>query len=171
MPFPNNAPDWRDLWADLLQGVGRGLLELDGSRTAQAALAGLDTFEAAREHRLAEGDVAKHVQEQIDRLYPGLELSAEEWAHLLRVTPTERLSWLQEMADADHPGGAQTDGGDEPRARGGGRVSSNSAPTSPGLSPYRRVQPVSANPYDGWSMASGLPLAPDGQLTIPSFRR
>jgi hypothetical protein len=43
--------DWRAFWADLLQGTGRALLMLDGSHAAQAAMTGLDYFDAARRRR------------------------------------------------------------------------------------------------------------------------
>jgi hypothetical protein len=42
---------WRNLWADLLKGAGRALLEYDGSRAAHAALAGLEVFEEAQKRR------------------------------------------------------------------------------------------------------------------------
>ncbi len=171
MPFRNSASDWRELWTDLLQGVGRGLLELDGSRTAQAALAGLDSFETARERRRVDEHRVERLQALIARIHPGLELSAEEWAHLLRLSPDERQSWLEEMADIDHAEKARSDGREGPRAKSSMPVAAIPVRVPPGLRPSPRHRPISPNPYEGWAMASVLPIGPDGQLTIPAFRR
>lgn len=51
MSIAGNDFDWRAFWADLLSGAGRGMLELEGSDAARAALAGLDHLALARRRR------------------------------------------------------------------------------------------------------------------------
>lgn len=169
MPLPDGNLDWRALWADLLKGAGRGLLELDGSRVAQAAIAGLDTFEAAQEKR-RDRDGALSLQAQIDNIHPDLELSAAEWAHLSRLSPEERDAWLREMAEADR--GQDDNGGRRRRPGYGGGDQMDWEPLLQQL-PYPSLvpTPLSANPYEGWSLASTLPFGANGHLNIPTLRR
>lgn len=171
MSFAGKKIDWRGLWADWLKGAGRGLLELDGSRAARAALAGLDTFEAAQRKRRRGDRVeesgereAQHIQAMIASIAPGLELSAAEWAHLLRSSPQEREAWLREIAEV-------TARGSDAEAVGGNPEADHQGPTWRAIPHAALPRPLSPNPYDGWAIASVLPIAPDGQLTIPSFRR
>jgi hypothetical protein len=51
MSFAKKSFDWRSFWADLLGTAGRGLLELDNSEVADAALTGLNFMEAGRRRR------------------------------------------------------------------------------------------------------------------------
>ena len=51
MTSPETPFDWQAFWADMLKGSGRALLALDGSDAAQAAMTGLDYFDAARDRR------------------------------------------------------------------------------------------------------------------------
>lgn len=156
MTLPDGNFDWHALWADLLKGAGRGLLEFDGSRLARAALAGLDAFDAAQESRRSgepsgetrEGG-APSLQAQIASIYPDIELSTEEWAHLARRSPEEQAAWLQEMAEAHR------------------RENGNAH----GLSRSVLPKPLSANPYEGWALASTLPFGATGQLNLPTLRR
>lgn len=184
MAIRNSAPDWRGTWADLLQGAGRGLLELDGSPAAQAALVGLNAFETGQERRHhydewrrhdfpgeAGERAAEHLQAEIERIYPGLELSAEEWAHLLRLSPAQQRSWLEEMAETDHPDKPQIDDWKWPRSKDIRPIPDHPLPGRLVRSASHRPQPMSANPFDGWATSPALPLGPDGHLTVPALRR
>ena len=100
MMLPNPDFNWGNLWADLLKGVGRGLLVHDGSRLAQAALAGLEVFDDAQERRRdrgveqANGDT---YQDSLLKLWSTM--SPEELAALWRRTPEERAAWWKEWME------------------------------------------------------------------------
>jgi hypothetical protein len=161
MMLPNPDFNWGNLWADLLKGVGRGLLVHDGSRLAQAALAGLEVFDDAQERRRdrgaeqANGDT---YQDSLPKLWSTM-LSPEELAALWRRTPEERAAWWKEWMkqndDAPWAGDAHSAGMDQPPVR----------PLA------HRTRPLSADPIGGWHLDSVLPFGPDGALKVPPYRR
>jgi hypothetical protein len=179
MPFPGNASEWRGLWADLLRGAGTGLLELDGSSAARAALAGLEVFDAAQERRQQQrsDEPADNADQQgvnpqtlYDQIYPALYLSPVERAHFEKLSPEDRQAWLEEMADTNQLERRRADESHPPAGRGGPAAGqSTPVPLNSSLPPRR--SPMSASPFAGWSMGSVLPFGPDGQLNIPTFRR
>lgn len=143
---PNDSVDWPGLWADLLQGIGAGLLQNDGSRLAQAALMGLDVFDAAQERRgrrkSGERDPSGEHREQRATTLPWPDMSGAELAAFQRLSPEERRAFQAEIAEAGLKGDL----------------------------PVRRP-PASASPFDGWSLEEILPFGRDGRLNIPPFRR
>jgi hypothetical protein len=149
MSFQDTAPDWHAIWADLLKGAGAGLLEYDGSPAARAALAGLAVFDKAQERRRRDASGEPEDPEDLDPraeefdIWP--ELSEVERAHFLALSPEERQAYRDELAQAD------------------GRAAVSAA--------LLRHLPMSPNPLAGWRLGARLPLAPDGGLNIPSFRR
>lgn len=171
---PDDTIDWHSLWADLLQGVGAGLLQHDGSRLAQAALMGLDAFDAAQERRgrwkRREPDTGPEHREQYTNPLPWPDMSAAEIAAFQRLSPEERTAFEAEMAEVGPEGDPPADAYHSP-ARDGGQVPQDpeaffgSAPR-----PVRRP-PASANPFEDRSLEAILPFGRDGRLNIPIFRR
>ena len=155
---------WRNLWADLLKGAGRGLLEYDGSREAQAALAGLDVFDAAQERRRRPdqpkpGDGT--YQDILMDLWPAM--SPAERAAFRGLPPEQRNAWMEEWAQASSDGVPRSDDGSP--VNGGPRL-----PVAAGQLPYA-VRPISINPFDRWHLQSTLPFGADGRLNLPTYRR
>lgn len=164
-PAHQSEMDWRAFWADLLKGIGTGLLEYDGSRTAKAALAGLKAFDAAQERR--GGD---HNASRSPWVLSWDEMSDVEKAAFLRSSREEQEAFLEQMADLV-PGGEESTGlpaaatqGREPRSR----PIDLAPPRAPAVA---RRQPGSANPFDDWSIGLPLPFGPNGRLNTPTFRR
>jgi len=150
MSFDEGKIDWRGIWADALRGVGEGLLTLDGSRAAQAALAGFDAFDRAQERRQRQQafDSPQDAWALVERAYP--ELSAQQVAALLGLTDDERPDWRRERQDA-------------------GGIGPQQAPI--GAPMIQRVKPLSANPYDAWTGGQNASLGTGGQLLRRSYRR
>jgi hypothetical protein len=142
--------DWGALWGDLLKGAGRGLLTYEGSRAAQAALAGLDHFEAAQERRRQQ---SQHGDRSPDDTLQKLQatLSPEQLAALLRLPLEDQIAWAEENAES------QSDR--MPRLLG----TSNSQGQS--------GQPMPVHPLNGWHLQSVLPFGSDGRLNLPTYRR
>jgi hypothetical protein len=160
---PTDPIDWPALWADLLQGAGAGLLHYDGSRLAQAALLGLEAFDAAQERREKRNppesdEVAEHGEEQPDALARP-DLSPEERAAYLRSSPEERLAFDEEMAELSR--------GDEP----GQPMRSRPAPAIGRVPTLPRRQPLSVSPFEDWPLNAVLPFGPGGRLDLPTDRR
>jgi hypothetical protein len=146
VPQSTSTFDWGGLWADLLKSAGTGLLVHDGSDIAQAALAGLKVFDQAQQRR--------HGADDADRSPPWPELSPAERAAFARLSPEEQQAFLQELADIRE---------DSPDAHS---VAGALARDPDGaLAPVRR-RPMSANPFDGWPMAAGLPFGSSGRPAI-----
>ena len=174
MPFPGDASEWRELWADLLRDVGTGLLEFDGSPAAHAALAGLQVFDTAQERRRQqssdEPDKSADPQEVYKQIYSKLYLTPIERAHFARLSPEEQKSWLEEMAEVDRPLASPAE-----HFQAEGKDSEllpvhSGAPALNVPLPFRRP-PISASPFEEWPLSAILPLGVDGQLQIPTFRR
>ena len=137
--------NWGNLWADLLKGAGRGLLEYDGSRAAQAAIAGLEAFDAAQERRQrSDGQESRNGPYQDTLLNLWRAMSPAEQAAFLGLPPQERGAWTA-----------------------GGR---SEPPRTPAPLP-RASRPISVNPLDGWHLQSALPFGSDGRLKQPAYRR
>ena len=154
--------DWSALWADLLKGAGRGLLTYDGSRAAQAALAGLDSFEEAQERRRQQHLPGDQIgDDTLWRLRSVL--SPEQLAALLRLPREDQAAWMRELAEVE---GEQMPQPDAP-------PSVNAGARPPHLSNPLRYsgQPMPIHPLDGWRLQSILPLGPDGRLNLPTNRR
>jgi len=154
--------NWGDLWADLLKGAGTGLLMHDGSRAAQAALAGLEVFEAAQERRRRPGQPEPDEDPNQDALLKLRSiLSPEEWAAFLRLPPADRDAWREEWGEGPDDSALRAD---HPITRGA------RPPVTARLLPYKG-RPTSANPLDGWHLQSALPFGSDGRLNLPTYRR
>jgi len=173
MMLPSNKFDWRNLWADLLQGVGAGLLEHDGSRIAQAALAGLSAFDAAQERRRrreaqgpGHGEYSRSAR-HLAAAWP--EMSDVERAAFLRSTPEERAAFLAEMAGPE-PQEAPPFLRSRPDMTGGDAAPETSNGFTARPYPGARRRPASANPFDGWPMEAALPFRTDGRLKFPLRR-
>lgn len=142
MPLAGKAFDWRAFWADLLQGAGRGLLILDGSDAAQAAIYGLDHFEAAQRRRAADPQAER----------------AEAVSGLLakpRTAPAERQEYPRpgdRRAEGDLRG-YQAEQEFEPY-RDPLALRWTDVIGMTGLAPSVRPHPLSANPYDELSSHS-----------------
>lgn len=132
MSMTGKAFDWRGFWADLLQGAGRGLLALDGSDEAMAAMAGLDHFETAQRRR--------HEQQQTDAGNDVFGPLSEARADLAR----ERTRADDDGVDRD----AQTYQPDEDSTGDPRWYDQIVASATYGLAPSVRPQPFSANPHD-----------------------
>lgn len=156
---PKDPIDWPSLWADLLQGVGAGLLHDDGSRLAQAALQGLEAFDAAQERRRRRNADRTESREGPANSPVVLDMSPAERVAYLRSSPQERIAFEAEMAEAnrDAERNLAMPGHMSPAA---GRV-----PVSP------QRQPLSVSPFAGWSLGGVLPFGPDGRLNLPTYRR
>lgn len=156
--------NWGDLWADLLKGAGRGLLVHDGSRAAQAALAGLEVFDAAQERRRRPGRKVPG-----DRAYQDILLkvrsilSPEEWAALQRLPLGDQHAWAEEWAEALSDGAPPVDHAFPTKG-------SVRPPVAARPLPYAG-RPISVNPLDGWHLQSALPFGSDGRLNSPTYRR
>jgi hypothetical protein len=163
LPRENSSFNWGNLWADLLKGTGRGLLEYDGSRAAQAALAGLEVFDAAQERRRqpdqheADNNPYQDIAAKL-----GSVLSPEQWAALLRLGPEDQAAWTEEWMEGSS--------GDAPRA-------DYSPPTAPSAQPLLTTrppltgQPIPINPLDGWRLQSVMPFDAHGRMNLPTYRR
>lgn len=159
MMLPKPDFNWGSLWADLLKGVGRGLLVHDGSRLSQAALAGLEVFDDAQErrrHRETEKTNGGTHQDALLKLWATM--SPEEQAAFLQLPPDEQETWTEEWAEG------ATD--DAPSAGNGYRSIGIAQKPLP-----HQIRPLSANPIDGWHLQSTLPFGPDGALKLPTYRR
>jgi hypothetical protein len=158
--------DWRSFWAELLTGIGTGLLEYDGSRTAKAALAGLEAFDAAQERRRG-GD---HEATRPPWVLSWDEMSDVERAAFLRSSREEQEAFLEQMA-----GVAPSDDGSIVKSAAAiqnqqlALHAMDLGPASPAVLAHR--QPGSANPFDDWSIGIPLPFGSSGRLNIPTFRR
>lgn len=156
--------NWRNLWADLLKGAGRGLLAYDGSRLAQAALAGLEVFDDAQERRRRhEKEEASGVAYQDTLLKLLSTMSPHELAAFLRLQPGEQNAWAKESAEGPND--------DAPRA---GYAYPSTGIAQPPAAPKplpRRIRPMYSNPIDGWRLQSFLPFGSDGAMKSPTYRR
>lgn len=104
--------NWGNLWADLLKGAGRGLLEYDGSRAAQAALAGLDVFDAAQERRRRSDQPEPSegtYQGILMNLWPAM--TPAERAAFLRLPPEQRGAWVEEWTQGSSDSAPRIDDG------------------------------------------------------------
>ena len=148
MTLPNPDFNWGNLWADLLKGVGRGLLVHDGSRLSQAALAGLEVFDDAQERRRRhEKEEANGAAYQDSLLKLLSTMSQGQLAAFLRQPPREKAAWTEEWSEGP----------------------SNDLPSA-GALPHQ-VRPLSANPIDGWRLQSILPFGPGCAMKSPTYRR
>lgn len=169
---PKDPIDWHGFWADLLQGMGTGLLTYDDSPLAQAALAGLAEFDAAqarRNRREANPDAgapgsANGPEET--RLWENM--TPAELAAYRRASPEQREALRQEMAEIDARDGFgdARDGATE----GGGMFHFPEALLE-GDPALMRHRPLSANPFDAWAPGAILPFGRDGRLKLPAYRR
>ena len=153
--------NWGNLWADLLKGVGTGLLEYDGSRAAQAALAGLKVFDAAQDRRRRDRPDA---EDGVQGVLPSvlLSLSPEELASYLKLPEDQRRAYAVELAETQDNDALRIDRSSQPN----GGVQPN-----PGaLAPRQRGRPISVNPLDGWHLSSVLPFGSSGSH-FPTYRR
>lgn len=163
MMLPKPDVNWGNLWADLLKGAGRGLLVHDGSRLSQAALAGLEVFDAAQERRREESKKpsGSGYQDVLRKLLSTM--SPEELAAFVRLPPEEQEAYTGEWAEGPNDDGLPTGYAYPPN--GGTRPP---APAKPWPHPSR---PMSPNPIDGWHLQSILPFGSDGALRAPTYRR
>ena len=158
--------DWPGLWADLLKGVGTGLLEHDGSRISQAALAGLKVFDEARQRRngIEERDPADtpRIAERNFRLLQAM--SPAERAAFHQLSLSERDAYAAELAEAES--GAQRRVGGAPAGTPPVR-----GPRSVGPLPFKESGPLTVDPFEGWYLAPALPFGPNNALRLASYRR
>ena len=162
MTILGNNPkfDWGAMWADLLKGAGRGLLTYDGSRAAQAALAGLDQFEAAQERRRQQSQPdGPSYDDTLQKLRSVL--SPAQLAALLRLPLEDQTAWAEEYA------GSQSDRMAQP----GLAPSTNAQPPLTPKTVAYPGRPMSIHPLEGWNLQSILPLSSDGRLNLPTYRR
>jgi hypothetical protein len=164
MMLPKPDFNWGNLWADLLKGVGRGLLVHDGSRLSQATLAGLEIFDEAQERR-RRGETGnpngRPYQDTLLKLWATM--SPEEQAAFLRSPPEEREAWTEEWAEGSI---------DDAPSAGNGYPSIGIAQPPALEKPLpHQIRPLSANPIDGWHLQSILPFGPNGALKLPTYRR
>lgn len=154
--------DWSALWADLLKEAGRGLLTYDGSRAAQAALAGLDAFEDAQERReqqrppgdqMGDDPLGDTLWKLRSVLTPG------QMAALLRLPREDQAAWMRELAEVE---GEQMRQPDFPPS-----VNAGAQPPRSSNPPPYSGQPMPIHPLDGWRLQPILPLRPDGRLNRP----
>lgn len=171
MMLPKTNFNWTNLWADLLKGTGTGLLEYDGSRAAQAALAGLKVFDAARERRRQQDQ--QDQQEQGKGAHQDILLKLlstmrpEELAALLRLPPEDREAYEAELVETETNHGPRV-GGNHPSNAGGASLTTPPPITAP---PPQGGRPISVSPFDGWYLQSILPFGSDGALNRPTYRR
>ena len=154
---------WGNLWADLLKGAGRGLLEYDGSRAAQAALAGLEVFDEAQAQQRQQAEQGPGDGTDQDRLLKLLAaMSPAELAARLRLSPQERGAWDEEWAQVPT---------DVSRAGQGAPAGGNGEPPVATTPPPYTGRPIPINPFDRWHLQSVLPFGVDGSLNRPTYRR
>jgi hypothetical protein len=164
MMLPKPDVNWGNLWADLLKGAGRGLLVHDGSRLSQAALAGLEVFDAAQERRRhdeRERPSGGGYQDMLLKLWSTM--SPEERAAFLRLSSEEQKAYAKEWAEgpSDH----------DPRAGHADLPKASPRPPTPAQRWPHPSRPMSPNPIDGWHLQSILPFGSDGALRTPTYRR
>jgi hypothetical protein len=169
LPRENTELDWRSLWASLLQGAGAGLLEHDGSRIAQAALAGLQAFDAAQERRRRWGE-ADHPRSAELALWSAAlqEMSPTEQAAFLRLGREQQLAYLAELAELQ-------DGPYAGNAHAAGTRSASAAPPPPAFGAdaqrNKKSTPHSPNPFEGSYLRSIVPFGAGGVLNLPTDQR
>lgn len=140
MSVVRSAFNWRGFWADLLRGTGRGLLALDGSREAEAALSGLDYFDAAqRRRRLAgehlDGDWEEEAQPSRARNPGSVDVGGEgPTASYGRRPPAPPRGHEEGFRDEEYDSGRPTYG--------------RSFAAKQGLPPSVRPRALSADPYE-----------------------
>lgn len=146
MSMTGGGFNWRGFWSDLLGGAGRGLLELDGSRAAEAALSGLDFFDAARRRRRSaqgESDPADVERKAWARLRA--EMAAKNEYGLEGAVPADPYAPAPEAAREELEPAAAPYRDPHLHER---RIAAM------GLPPRVRPTPLSADPYDH----PGLPV-------------
>jgi hypothetical protein len=156
--------NWGNLWADLLKGVGRGLLVHDGSRLSQATLAGLEVFDDAQErrrHRETEKPNGGAYQDTLLKLWATM--SPKEQAAFRQLPLEEQEAWMEEAADGPNDDAANVGDGYPPIGIAQPAAIERSLP--------HQNRPLSANPIDRWHLQSILPFGPDGALKLPTYRR
>ncbi len=156
--------NWGNLWADLLKGAGRGLLEYDGSRAAQAALAGLDVFDAAQERRRRSDQPEPSegtYQGILMNLWPAM--TPAERAAFLRLPPEQRGAWVEEWTQGSSDSAPRIDDGSP--AIGGVQPPVMAKPLP------HAGRPISIGPFDRWHLQSALPFGSDDRLNLPTYRR
>jgi hypothetical protein len=166
---PKEPIDWSSVWPDLLQGIGAGLLHYDDSRLAQAALLGLEAFDAAQARRRwqePEMDAENHEQRARTPLWPGM--SAAELAAFQRLSPEDQDAFRQEVAESDLPADSRDY---EYRSFPGSRGHNRGKPDLRTVPLPFRPQPLSPSPFADWPLGAILPLERDGRLNIPTLRR
>jgi len=142
-PTTSGEIDWPGFWSDLLQGVGAGLLHHDGSPIAQAALAGLEVFDTARERRDRRKSqsprlgASEHVQAAWTVPWP--DMSSAELAAYQQLSPEDQAAFRAELAEL---------------LKRDDRRSESSRP-------YGGPTPASPNPFEGWPLESLLPFGKD----------
>jgi len=153
---------WRNFWVDLLKGAGTGLLKYDGSRAAQAALAGLEVFDAAQERRRQPGSQGPGAPygDMLLKLWSAM--SPEEQAAFHRLTPEEQAAYTEEWAEEASEDAPR---GKVPPFDWRGRLPATQAPLS------HAGRPISINPLDGWRLQSVSPFGPGDGLNLPANRR
>lgn len=154
MTFRETDFNWDNLWADLLKGAGRGLLVYDGSRLAQAALAGIDVFDDAqgrRRRREQEQASGGAYHDALLKLWQTM--SPEEKAAFQRRSPEEQEAYTEEWAEV--PSEDAPDTGYAYPPNGGAR------PPIPVNPRPRQSRPMSPNPIDGWQLQS---ISPFGRM-------
>lgn len=163
--LPKQDFDWGNLWADLLKGIGKGLLVHDGSRLSQAALAGLEVFDDAQERQgrreREQANGGAYHQDALLKLWSTM--SPEEQAAFRRLSPGEQEAWTREWVE----------GANEDAPRPGQSYSSIGMAPAPALAkplPHQ-TRPLSANPIDNWRPRSILPPGLDGAFRLPTYRR
>jgi hypothetical protein len=142
--------DWAALWGDLLKGAGRGLLTYDGSRAAQAALAGLDHFEAAQDRRRLPSQPRERLHDDPVQKLRSI-LSPEQLTALFRLPLEDQIAWAEENAESQSDRMPQPLGTLNPQGQSG--------------------QPMPIHPLSGWHLQSVLPFGSDGRLNLPTYRR
>jgi hypothetical protein len=164
LPKVSSNFDWGNMWADLLKGAGRGLLEYDGSRAAQAALAGLDVFDAAQEKRRQQSQQEPDDgTDQYSLLKMLSAMSPAEQVAYLQLPPEGRNAWRKEWA--------QVSGGGTPPVGQRAPTDVGAKPPIAAGSPPNAGRPISNSPFDRWHLQSVLPFGPDGSVNRPTYRR
>jgi hypothetical protein len=164
MMLPQPDFNWGNLWADLLKGVGSGLLVHDGSRLSQAALAGLEVFDDAQErrrHRETEKPDGRAYQDRLLKLWATM--SPEEQAAFRRLPLEGQEAWMEEAANGPND--------DAPNAEHGYPPIGIAQPAAIEKPLPHQIPPLSANPIDRWHLQSILPFGPDGALKLRTYRR
>lgn len=161
--------DWPSVWADLLRGVGRGLLHYDGSRLAQAALMGLDIFDEAQAQRKSQETETGAEDRQHEIEVPPLpDMSAAELAEFQRLSPEDQDAFRHEAAESGLPADLRIHEYRPLPGNGHYNYGDSGFPTV--ARPIRRW-PLSPSPFAGWPLEAVLPFAQDGRLNVPTLRR